>query len=342
MNDRNTKFKILSIDGGGMRGIIPAKILCELEEELQRNEGPDARLCEYFDLVCGTSTGGIIAIGLALGLSAKKILNLYLEHGKEIFSANVWQCLKTKTLYSRDVLKEQLQKAYGDTRIDDCKTRICVPTYDMHEGRIHVLKTKHHPEYVRDFHLPTVDVALSTAAAPVYFTPYSFEYNNIDSNNTNHAYHYIDGGVFANNPSLIGLTEALYCLNVPIEQIELLSIGTGEMLLREAELEKKMGIGYWLNPKSKDGLRIYELMSSAQSLNIHNTLMLLCKGAGNSEERRFNYIRLQSNLSKQISLAATDKNTINELLLIGESLYKDSATKLYPFIDPNTKIIPYK
>lgn len=335
----NEKFKILSIDGGGMRGIIPAKILCELEEELQRREGPEARLCDYFDLICGTSTGGIIAIGLALGMSAKEMLNLYVAHGKEIFSATLLQRFKSRTLYNREALKKHLQQAYGDTRIDDCRTRICVPTYDMHEGRIHVLKTKHHAEYVRDYHIPTVDVALSTSAAPVYFSPYSFEYSNIGSDNTNHAYHYIDGGVFANNPSLIGLTEAIYCLNVPIEQIELLSIGTGELLLRETEIEKKMGFTYWLHPKSKDGFRIYELVSSAQSLNIHNTMTMLCKGAGNSVERRFNYIRLQSTLSKQIDLDATDKNSIKELMLIGQSLYKDNATRLYPFIE--TKITPY-
>ena len=334
------KFKILSIDGGGMRGIIPAKILCELEEELQKHQSEDARLCDYFDLICGTSTGGIIAIGLALGMSAKDILSLYVSHGKEIFSATLWQRAKSRTLYNRDVLRAQLQKAYGDTRIDDCRTRICVPTYDMHEGRIHVLKTRHHPEYVRDFHIPTVDVALSTSAVPVYFSPYSFEYSNIGSDSINHAYHYIDGGVFANNPSLIGLTEAIYCLNVAIEKIELLSIGTGMQLLKETELERKMGIDYWLNPKSEDGFRIYELVSSAQSLNIHNTMTMLCKGAGNSGERRFNYIRLQSTLNKQIDLAATDHNSIKELLLIGQSLYKDTATKLYPFIE--TKITPYK
>lgn len=336
----NGKFKILSIDGGGIRGIIPAKILCELEEELQNREGKDARLCDYFDLICGTSTGGIIAIGLALGMSAKEMLNLYVTHGKDIFSATLWQRVKSRTLYNREVLKTQLQKAYGDTRLDDCKTRICVPTYDMHEGRIHVLKTKHHPEYVRDYHIPTVDVALSTSAAPVYFSPYTFEYSNIGTDNINHAYHYVDGGVFANNPSLIGLTEAIYCLNVPIEQIELLSIGTGEVLLKETEIEKKMGFDYWLYPKSREGFRIYELVSSAQSLNIHNTMTMLCKGAGNSRERRFNYIRLQSTLGKQIDLDATDQNSINELLLIGQSLYKDNATILYPFI--KYPITPYK
>jgi len=99
------KFKILSIDGGGMRGIIPAKILCELEEELQKDHGEDARLCDYFDLICGTSTGGIIAIGLALGMSAKEMLNLYIEHGKEIFSHKWFRLFTKGRFYDQNILK---------------------------------------------------------------------------------------------------------------------------------------------------------------------------------------------------------------------------------------------
>lgn len=85
MQDNISNFKILSIDGGGIRGVIPAKILCDLEEEAIKKDGPEARLCDYFDLVCGTSTGGIIAIGIALGMTAKEILNLYMKNATKIF-----------------------------------------------------------------------------------------------------------------------------------------------------------------------------------------------------------------------------------------------------------------
>lgn len=331
------KFKILSIDGGGIRGIVPAKILCELEEELHKREGESARLCDYFDLICGTSTGGILAIGLALGVSAHEMLDLYIRHGKEIFSHKWYRLLSRNYFYDREILKKYLESVYCGKRINDCQTRICIPTYDLYEGRIHVLKTRHHEQYVRDYHIPAVDVALSTAAAPVYFTPYNFEYNNIDTDNINRGYHHIDGGVFANNPSLIGLTEALYCLNIPIESIELVSLGTGERLLKQSDCNKKMGLKYWLNPASKDGLRLYELVSSAQSLYIHNTLTMLCKGAGNTNARRFNYIRLQADLAKPINLDAVDKDSINELQLLGQSLYKNNATILFPLLDKPVK-----
>lgn len=89
--DEKKKFKILSIDGGGIRGIIPAKILYHLEEVAIKQDGPNARLCDYFDLVCGTSTGGIIAIGIALGMTAKDILKLclFLKKVDSIFTLKI-------------------------------------------------------------------------------------------------------------------------------------------------------------------------------------------------------------------------------------------------------------
>ena len=88
-------FKILSIDGGGIRGIIPAKILALAEEELKRNNHA-CRICDYFDLICGTSTGGIITIGLALGMPAYEILSLYRDNAKIIFphQGNLQKVLK--------------------------------------------------------------------------------------------------------------------------------------------------------------------------------------------------------------------------------------------------------
>lgn len=334
------KFKILSIDGGGMRGIIPAKILCELEEELQKRDRPDAQLCDYFDLICGTSTGGIIAIGLALGMPAKEMLDLYVKHGKEIFSHKWFRFFTKGRFYDQSILKKFLNDAYGEARLDDCRTRICIPTYDLHRGVIHVLKTRHHEKLSRDYHIPAVDAALSTSAAPVYFHPYTFRYTNIGSKNINSAFLHIDGGVFANNPALIGITEAHSCLDVPLENIELLSLGTGEMLLKELKPNKKIRARYWLNPMCKSGLRLYELVASAQSVNIHNTLTMLQKGIGKNEEKRFKYIRIQQVLDRKIDLDATDKESLEILMYIGQELYKLNDTDLKSFIE--TKVHPYK
>lgn len=137
------KFKILSIDGGGIRGIIPAKVLYHLEEEAIKKDGADARLCDYFDLVCGTSTGGIIAIGIALGMTAKDILKLYQENAKRIFPhKSLWHAfIKNEPFYSREALEKLLAESFNpfdyrtnDTRIYHCKTRLCIPTYDLDKG----------------------------------------------------------------------------------------------------------------------------------------------------------------------------------------------------------------
>ena len=113
--EEKKKFKILSIDGGGIRGIIPAKILYHLEEEAIKKDGPNARLCDYFDLVCGTSTGGIIAIGIALGMTAKDILKLYQENAGAIFSnKSLWRSLrKNEPFFSRGALKNILSKHFN-------------------------------------------------------------------------------------------------------------------------------------------------------------------------------------------------------------------------------------
>ena len=255
------KFKILSIDGGGIRGIIPAKVLYHLEEEAIKKDGADARLCDYFDLVCGTSTGGIIAIGIALGMTAKDILKLYQENAKIIFPhKSLWQAfIKNEPFYSREALEKLLAESFNpfdyrtnDTRIYHCKTRLCIPTYDLDKGEQHVFKTDHLPNYQRDCHIPVVNAALATAAAPVYFTPYSFDFNDMNSANRSDYINNVDGGVLANNPALLGLTEAIYCIDVPLESIEMLSLGTGTFNLKDHVINKKRGIRYWCVQTNKN------------------------------------------------------------------------------------------
>ena len=343
------KFKILSIDGGGIRGIIPAKVLYHLEEEAIRKDGPNARLCDYFDLVCGTSTGGIIAIGIALGMTAKDILKLYQENAKKIFPGkSFWKAFcKNEPFYNRDALEKLLSQHFNSfdyhtnkTRIYHCKTRLCIPTYDLDKGEQHVFKTDHLSNCTRDCHVPVVNVALATAAAPVYFSPYSFEYCDMNSTNKNIYINNIDGGVLANNPALIGLTEAIYCIGIPIENIELLSLGTGTFNLKDSNSNKKRGLRYWLCPTEEKSIRIYEAMSSGQSVYIDNTLKLKCKGAGHSHSNRFVYHRIQKYLDKNISMDATDEESLIRLANIGQELFKQELDHLLPFVQ--NKIDPYK
>src|SRR4051794_26744982 len=124
---------ILSIDGGGIRGIYPATILASIEEQI------DEPIYRYFDLIAGTSTGGIIALGLSLGFSAQEICDFYFQYCPKIFRG--WKLLRRlrhwrRNKYDQKPLEAALKKTFGDLRIDDCKTRVLVPSMDFQTGKV--------------------------------------------------------------------------------------------------------------------------------------------------------------------------------------------------------------
>ena len=183
------KFKILSIDGGGIRGAIPCKLLADLENDLRKRHGKEVALTDYFDLICGTSIGGLLAIGLALGLRASEMLSFFEEHGSDIFPVNrrswpkkFYNLLLGYSFYERTKLKDLLLQKYngcvpdGDARLGDARTRLIIPAYNAEKGVIYNFRTAHTEKLVRDYQVPAVDVALSTAAAPIFFKPYDFSY----------------------------------------------------------------------------------------------------------------------------------------------------------------------
>lgn len=348
-------FKILSIDGGGIRGVIPAKMLAVLEEELKRN-GKAERICDYFDLICGTSTGGIIAIGLALGMPASEILSLYRDNARKIFPhqwplKNKCKFLGGKGIYERTTLKKLLSEAYdkyageSPARLGHCKTRVCIPAYDASRGMIHVFKTPHHPELKRDYQIPACDIALSTAAAPVYFDTYNFEYKQKGGTEIHRYVNMIDGGIMANNPTLIGYTEATYALNVPIEELAILSIGTGNRMFKD-ETSGMAGI-YWLyNNKEKKVLPLYDLISSAQADYTDNLMKYYQKGIGEGTADRFIYHRLQHSFEngRVIDMDASDKQTLIQLENIGQNIISDEMPVIMQtfFRDTKSEYIPYQ
>jgi patatin-like phospholipase/acyl hydrolase len=338
-------MKIISIDGGGVRGIIPATILTNLERKLQERNGKHARLCDYFDMACGTSTGGIIAIGIALGVPMTKIKDLYMENAGLIFpkrslTGALWRALLKKPLYERENLKQLLSETFGEKKIDDCKTRLCVTSYDLQTGKMHVFKTRHHPDYDRDWQISAVDAALSTAAAPVYFSPYSFDYQDERTGKKYSFVNNVDGGAFANNPALIGLLEALRALKANLNEIDLLSLGTGTVIFSEKNIKKNMGVGYWLMPSKEKSLRIYELMSSAQSLCIDNMLKVAHRGVGENGAEAFDYLRIQKDLESDVPLNSSSHKMLKQLEDYGNQLWKENEEGLERYIVENVE--PYK
>ena len=333
-------FKILSIDGGGIRGLYPARLLCELEDELRRS-GNDSRLCDYFDLICGTSTGGIIALGLALGMPAQEILNLYKENATGIFKKKAFRFGFFHSMYSNDFLHDLLKETFskysanGDTRLGHAKTRVCIPTYNSVLGKAHVYKTAHHDRLFRDYQIPAHHVALSTAAAPVFFPPHSFTYTPVDSANPVEVSMNIDGGVIANNPTHIGIVEAHNTLGVPLADIRVLSLGTGHKVFTERKSEKGFGFWYWGNKK----VRLVDLMFSAQSQNTDNLIKFLNNGVGEGEEPKFYYKRVQHHFGKgeDIKLDETDPQKLRQLETIALNSYKEHGAEIWKQFLTETK-----
>lgn len=215
-------YRILSLDGGGIRGVFPAAFLARLEEHL---ENPIGR---YFDLIAGTSTGGIIAIGLGLGLSAKAILDLYVEQGPAIFGqgrgvVQDWVRQKARglkhlvtTKHSSDPLRSALHGVIGKRKLGESRTRLIIPAWHPVLERVYIYKTAHHPRLETDFKQPAVDAAMATAAAPTFLKPHLTEF----------AVELVDGGVWANNPIGVAAIEAVGMLGWPADRLKILSIGT--------------------------------------------------------------------------------------------------------------------
>ena len=235
---RDRRFRVLSIDGGGIRGVFPATFLAELEKR-HTNGRP---IGEYFDLVAGTSTGGILALGLAAGLSAGDLQDLYVRRGAEIFPrlAGGWLgrligCLTWfrnlgQARYDRQALHDILRQQLGDRTIDDARVRLCIPCFEGRHGEVYVFKTPHHPDYQTDRFVPMLRAALATAAAPVYFRPL-----------VEGGYTFVDGGIWANNPSLLVVVEALTAFDVDRDRIDVLSLGCGDDPYRVNSWQRRFG-----------------------------------------------------------------------------------------------------
>lgn len=230
--------RILSIDGGGIRGIIPAQVLVHLEKILQnKKENPDLKLADCFDLIAGTSTGGIIACMMLLPDSndqkkskypASKLVEIYLDRGDEIFSIPILHRLRTiggfsDEKYPNEELLETLDDYLGNTMLSQLLKPTIITAYDIRRRKAHFFrqhKARGNPE--RDFRVR--DVAWATSAAPTYF-----EVSRVKSK-AGTVYPLIDGGVFANNPALCAYAEARSSLpsNPKAKDIILLSLGTGK------------------------------------------------------------------------------------------------------------------
>ncbi|HSY62831.1 MAG TPA: patatin-like phospholipase family protein [Cytophaga sp.] len=256
------KYRILSIDGGGIRGIIPASVAVYIENRLQRlTKNPEVRISDYFDFIAGTSTGAILASSYLCPatvddtkhkFTAADALRFYLEKGNYIFSTDIWNKVTSmggflKARYPHQPLEKVLNVAFRQARVSELLKPCLITSYDV-ERKTPVFFQSHVAKQNNELDFYVKDVCRAAASAPLYFEP-----ARIDSMNAT-SYTLIDGSVYANNPTLCALTEAAVLFGekgVPltVDRFEVVSLGTGrnQKVYTYEQIKDWGGLG-WLNP----------------------------------------------------------------------------------------------
>jgi predicted acylesterase/phospholipase RssA len=253
--NQSTTFHVLALSGGGFRGLYSATVLKHLEESF------GAPLATRFDLVCGTSAGGLLALGLAAELPAAELQAMFVQDGRRIFDArNGWRRIFGEWLlakHSADGLRTVLTERFGDQTLGNLRHRVLIPTVNYSSGRGQFFKTPHAPAFEKDYRRTLVDVGLATTAAPTYFPLHRIADEGV----------FADGGLVGNSPGLFGLHEARFVLEVPADTtVRVLSIGTmtlGATIPGSAGLDR--GVARW-------GSSLFDLVISAQEEAAHAML----------------------------------------------------------------------
>ena len=204
-------YRILSIDGGGYRGVYPAHVLKRIEEELNLS------VRDEFDLLAGTSTGSIVAGGIAAGIPPREIAAMYESKGKAIF-AKRWLARfgMVASRYRRGTLQKTLSKVLGNVKLGEIEKPLIIPATDVGNGCVHVFKSSYDREFVRDQNVLLRDAILASCHRTTYFDPIVVN-----------KYLLADGGVWANCPTMVAIIDARQRLGVALDDIQVLSIGTG-------------------------------------------------------------------------------------------------------------------
>ncbi|MGZ8270257.1 MAG: CBASS cGAMP-activated phospholipase [Methylophilus sp.] len=294
------KYRILSLDGGGLRGLITVRLLQQLNQTPTTNGWLDK-----VDLIAGTSTGGILALGIASGRSLEEMANLYLLEGPKIFDDSFWDNLRDlgKSVgadYSNKALKKTLINTFGNQTLGDLSKKVTIPTFDLDNESQDNKKRTWKPKIFHNFagsdsdaKFLLSDVALYTSSAPTYFPS---------------ADGYIDGGVFANNPSMVAMVQAISERNknaerANVDEIVLLSVGTGVSLSYIKGPTLDWGYAQWVKPL------INILMDGVAGISDYQAAQLLGD----------NYHRLQVVFDSKETIELDDVSKLKRMSEIGST-----------------------
>lgn len=235
---KDKPFKILSLDGGGIRGVYAASILALIEREITGGEP----IADYFDTIAGTSTGGIIALGLGLKKSAARIEKLYVEDGQFVFPEH-WRKRPIRrflrqfrgSLLDHTELERLLYDTFQDETVGDSSARLVIPAFLSPKTQIAVLKTDHHKDFENDYKMAAWEAARATSAAPTIFQGHAAGDDHV----------FLDGGIWANNPIMAAIVDTLSAYVLTREQIQIFSIGTGNAPYDISAFALRGGLFHW-------------------------------------------------------------------------------------------------
>ncbi|KAK4797919.1 hypothetical protein SAY86_030245 [Trapa natans] len=330
---------ILSIDGGGIRGIIPATILTFLESELQKLDGEEARIADYFDVIAGTSTGGLITAMLASPgennrpmFTASDIKDFYLQNSPKIFPQENCPFGSAKKIiravigpkYSGKYLHKIIKEKLGERRLNDTVTNVVIPTFDikqLHPTIFSSYQLKKKP----NLNAKLSDICIGTSAAPTYLPPHYFKTE--DHTGAVREFNLIDGGVAANNPTLVAMGEVTKEINrgspdfFPIKPMDygrflVISLGTGSGKVSghknyTAKEAARWGVLCWLTSDGSTPLVDVFMQASAHMVDLHISAV---SQALHSEK---NYLRIQRSSSRMPLQPPTYGNLITVLSVDG-------------------------
>jgi patatin-like phospholipase/acyl hydrolase len=310
----NKYTRILSIDGGGIRGVFPGQIIVSLEKKLQaRTENPDARIADYFDIIAGTSTGGILACAYLKPAedgsgrpqyTAEEVVGLYFKKGGDIFKTTRWDRIKNPggafdEKYPSEGIEGALEEYFGDVKLSSLLLPTLITSYDIKRRKGHFFRS-HRAKKQESYDYLVREVARSTSAAPTYFEV------EMATSLTGVKYPLIDGGVFVNNPALCAYSEVREHMKneknvVTAKDMVMFSVGTG--FNREAydyDKAKDYGAVQWIKP-------LIDIMMSGVADTVDFQLQQLFDAAGVAEQ----YIRINAEIPSDVNNAMDDASGEN-------------------------------
>lgn len=305
---KNKHFKILAIDGGGIRGVVPAHIIHRVHSEYGIIPS------KYFDMIAGTSTGAIIAAALACEIEPSKIIALYKEHGIKIFKKkkSFWPNFIKRgvhSLYVHDELKKLLKDIFGDKKLGDVKIPLLLPSTDIGNGSVHIFKSGYSSNFTRDTNVFVRDAVIASCSAPTYFDPYMLDEKYLLS----------DGGLWANNPALTATIEAIHRQNIPPSLIRVFSVGTG---ISKTYYQSANRWGLFTGWKLQS---LISFILSLQSQAAHNHLSLML--------RETQLLRL--NFESDGELPLDDVFAVDRLISKADMIFTKESTSIKSYLELN-------